>query len=390
MNMDVKNLTKAIESRIDRSEWVKWKFSDLVYNIVEKVVPKESRLENYIGLEHLDTGSLKIRRFGETASLTGDKLKIYKGDLIFAKRNAYLKRVAIAEFDAVASAHSLVLRANSENVLPKFLPFFLMSETFWIRAIEISVGSLSPTINWKVLAKQEFLLPPKGQQEELAEMLWSMDELIEKELVVLDKLEQTKLIIQRNSFDKKDLPKIEIEKCGKVFSGGTPNRKKEEYWNGAIPWVKTAEVNYGFISDTEEKITEMGLDKSAAKLIKPNSVLVAMYGQGITRGRVAINSIPLSCNQASGVIEPNEHYEAEFIYNFLEFKYEELRSLAHGANQQNLNLAMIKSFLIPDLAKEEQKEINTEFRIIRENFDSINSQVDSSKSLQKSLVNQVF
>lgn len=390
MNIDVKNLTNAIESKIDRSKWVKWKFSDLVENIVEKVAPKESGLEDYIGLKHLDTGSLKIRRYGKCSEISGDKLKIYKGDLIFAKRNSYLKRVSIADFDAVASAHSLVLRAKSENVLPEFLPFFMMSEVFWIRAIEISVGSLSPTINWRVLAKQEFLIPPKDQQAELAELFWSMDQVIEKELVLLDRLNSTKFSVQRNSFDKKGLSMIEIEQCGKVFSGGTPSRKKEEYWNGKIPWVKTAEVNYGFISETEEKITETGLEKSATKMIKPYSILVAMYGQGVTRGRVAINSIPVSCNQACAVIEPNEKYEAEFIYNYLEFKYEELRSLAHGANQQNLNLKMIKNFRVPDLSKKIQKEINKELRSIRENTYSIISQVDSSKYLQKSLISQVF
>ena len=124
--MEQMDITNAIENKIYRSNWVKWKFSDLVKNIVEKVVPKDSGLEHYIGLKHLDTGSLKIRRFGETESLIGDKLKIYKGDLIFAKRNSYLKRVAIADFDAVASAHALVLRPNAENVNPDFLPFFMM------------------------------------------------------------------------------------------------------------------------------------------------------------------------------------------------------------------------------------------------------------------------
>ena len=79
------NITEALENKIDRSNWVKWKFSDLVENIVEKVTPKDSGLDHYIGLEHLDSGSLKIRRFGETASLIGDKLKIYKGDLFLPR-----------------------------------------------------------------------------------------------------------------------------------------------------------------------------------------------------------------------------------------------------------------------------------------------------------------
>ena len=136
------DIATGIENKLDRTKWKAWKFSELVDNIVEKVVPKESGFEHYIGLEHLDSKSLHVRRFGETSSLTGDKLKIYEGDLIFAKRNAYLKRVAIANFDAVASAHSLVLRTKQVNVTPEFLPFFMLSEYFWERAIEISVESL--------------------------------------------------------------------------------------------------------------------------------------------------------------------------------------------------------------------------------------------------------
>jgi type I restriction enzyme, S subunit len=186
---EIQDLTQAIESKIDRSTWKTWKFSELAENIVEKVAPKDSGLKQYIGLEHLDSGSLHIKRFGETASLVGDKLKIYKGDLIFAKRNAYLKRVAIAEFDAVASAHSMVLRAKPENVLPEFLPFFMLSVTFWEKAIEISVGSLSPTINWKALAKQEFLLPPKEQQLIISSLLWSCDNVYENHLKAIQNID---------------------------------------------------------------------------------------------------------------------------------------------------------------------------------------------------------
>ena len=131
------DISKSLNKNIDRSKWKKYYFSDFAENIVEKIVPKKSGLEHYIGLEHLDAGSLKIRRFGETKSLIGDKLKIYKGDLIFAKRNAYLKRVAVAEFDAVASAHSMVLRPKSELVLPEFLPFFMLSEIFFLTKVSL-------------------------------------------------------------------------------------------------------------------------------------------------------------------------------------------------------------------------------------------------------------
>ena len=124
------NITELIKKKINKSILVKYKFTDLFENIVEKVTPKKSGLENYIGLKHLDTKSLKIRRFGKTSEVEGDKQKIFKGDFIFAKRNSYLKRIGIADFDAVASAHSLVLRPKQENAVKDFLPFFYYQNSF--------------------------------------------------------------------------------------------------------------------------------------------------------------------------------------------------------------------------------------------------------------------
>ena len=91
MKLSEADITQAIEKKMDRSTWEKWKISDLVENINEKITPKDSGLEHYIGLEHLDSGSLHIRRFGETASLTGDKLKMYKGDVIFCEAECLSK-----------------------------------------------------------------------------------------------------------------------------------------------------------------------------------------------------------------------------------------------------------------------------------------------------------
>jgi type I restriction enzyme, S subunit len=100
---------------------------------------------------------------------------MYKGDVLFAKRNAYLKRVAIAPHDGLFSAHGMVLRANEEVLLHEFLPFFMQSDYFWDRAIQISVGSLSPTINWTTLAGEEFVLPPMEEQYRLVHTLAAVE-----------------------------------------------------------------------------------------------------------------------------------------------------------------------------------------------------------------------
>jgi len=167
---------------MSRGNWRRVKFSEMAENITERVHPTVEDSKTYIGLEHLDSGSLHIKRWGSNTELIGQKLRMKKGDIIFGKRNAYLKRVAIAPFDGICSAHSMVLRAKPETVLPEFLPFFMQSDIFMDRAIMISVGSLSPTINWSTLKQQEFLIPPINEQQKIAEILWAADEAVEKYL----------------------------------------------------------------------------------------------------------------------------------------------------------------------------------------------------------------
>jgi len=163
---------------LNKRNWPKKEFGQFVFNISERVEPGNTSLEKYIGLEHLDAGKIKIERFGKPEDVIGTKLKIYKGDIIFGKRRAYLRKAAVADFDGICSAHSMVLRANEKEILKDFLPNFLHSDIFMNRAVEISEGSLSPTIKWKTLAKQEFLLPPLEEQHRIAELFQSIEQSI--------------------------------------------------------------------------------------------------------------------------------------------------------------------------------------------------------------------
>lgn len=154
-----------------KSGWNIWRFDQMATNVNVRIDnPSESGMEHYIGLEHLDPDSLKIRRWGKPADVEATKLMFKAGDIIFGRRRAYQRKLGIAEFDGICSAHAMVLRAKPEVVLPEFLPFFMQSDLFMNRAVEISVGSLSPTINWKTMAVQEFALPPMGEQARLLEL----------------------------------------------------------------------------------------------------------------------------------------------------------------------------------------------------------------------------
>ncbi len=149
-------------------------------NISERVDPKDAEFDIYIGLEHLDPESLKIIRYGKPQEVIGTKLKVKKGDIIFGKRRAYQRKVAVADFDCICSAHAMVLRAKPDYVIAEFLPYFMQSDMFMNCAVQISEGSLSPTIKWKTLASQKFIIPTKTEQKLIADTLYQIEDTIEQ------------------------------------------------------------------------------------------------------------------------------------------------------------------------------------------------------------------
>lgn len=176
----------------------KYRFDQIAINSTEKKKPVEEDRFTYLGLEHLDSGSLKVTRFGSEVAPIGEKLVMHKGDVLFGKRRAYQKKVAIAPFDGIFSAHGMVLRPKEDVIDKDFFPLFISSDYFLDAAIKISVGSLSPTINWRDLKELEFELPDMDTQRKLAEVLWSINDTMEayKKLIsATDELVKSQFIV---------------------------------------------------------------------------------------------------------------------------------------------------------------------------------------------------
>ena len=174
-----------------------YRFDEIAINSTKKKKPTEEDKVHYIGLEHIDPGCFNIVRWGSDVAPTGDKLLMQKGDVLFGKRRAYQRKVGIAPFDGIFSAHGMVLRPNTEIIDANYFPFFISSDRFMETAVRISVGGLSPTINWKDLAKQEFDLPPLEEQKVLADKLWAAYRLKEgykKLLVATDEMVKSQFI----------------------------------------------------------------------------------------------------------------------------------------------------------------------------------------------------
>ncbi len=178
-----------------------------------------------------------------------------------------------------------------------------------------------------------------------------------------------------------------------VGSGGTPSRSVPAYWvGGDIPWVKTTEVNYCLIQKTEEHITRQGLKNSAAKMLQPGTVLMAMYGQGVTRGKVAILGIAAACNQACAAITPiDDAVSPRYLYHFLRWRYEAIRALAHGGQQQNLNLDIVRDLPIAyPKSREEQAGLVSVLDALDRKVELQRRKLDVLEDMHQSVLHQLM
>lgn len=181
-----------------------------------------------------------------------------------------------------------------------------------------------------------------------------------------------------------------IEEIAKVSSGGTPSRKNDTYWNGNIPWVTTAEVQFKVIKDTSEKITEEGLANSSAKLFPVDTILMAMYGQGKTRGQVAKLGIEASTNQACAAIVLNPDFEVDYYYQFLVSQYENIREMANSGGQENLSGGIVKSIQVPVPPLPEQKKIAQILSTWDKAITTIEQLLANSQQQKKALMQQLL
>ena len=196
-------------------------------------------------------------------------------------------------------------------------------------------------------------VPPLPVQEEIVRILDKFAELTAE----LTKRKQQYQYYREHLFSnyKEDNWKTIKEVCVKTSSGGTPSTSKREYYGGNIPWLRTQEVDWCDIYDTEIKITDLALKNSSAKIIPENCVIVAMYGA--TAAKVAINKIKLTTNQACCNLEINKSIALyRYVFHWLSSQYEKLKSLGQGS-QSNINAGIIKDYPIPVPPLEEQERI---------------------------------
>jgi type I restriction enzyme S subunit len=212
-----------------------------------------------------------------------------------------------------------------------------------------------------------------AEQKKIAECLTSVDKLLDAQARKVDALKVHKKALMQQLFPRKgetkprlrfpefqDAREWESDSLGNIFetsSGGTPSRTVKAYWNGDIPWVTTSLVDFGVITSAEEFLTSEGLKNSSAKLFPKGTVLMAMYGQGKTRGQVALLGIKAATNQACAAILPRKDIDPYFVFLNLAGRYEEIREMSNSGGQDNLSQGLVREirFAFPPDAAEQRK-----------------------------------
>jgi type I restriction enzyme S subunit len=200
-------------------------------------------------------------------------------------------------------------------------------------------------------------LPTPGEQRRIAAILDQADALRAKRRLVLAHLDSLTQSIFHAMFGDCATNRVPIAEFAEVRTGSTPSRDNADNYGGSVPWVKTGEV-YGTIVRTSEHVTERGIVNARLRLFPVGSVVVAMYGQGNTRGRSAILGVEATTNQACAVITPNKSFDSVFLQAQLSLAYDRLRGAAEGGNQPNLSVGRVQQFEVNLPPLETQREFS--------------------------------
>ena len=325
------------------------------------------------------------------------------GMIVFSKRGAsiFTNKILILNKDGYFDTNLMGLICK-KGVNNEFLYYFLYN----YELSKIADTSSIPQINNKHIEPLKIQLPPLKEQEKIAEILSTIDSQIEDTEKLIEKSKELKKgLMQKlltkgighSEFKKTEVGEIPVEwevksilSVSNTMSGGTPNRSKKHYYiDGNISWVKTGELGAKYIHDTEEKITELAINESSAKLVPSYSVIIAMYGATI--GKLSININEVTTNQACcSIICDKDILSYEYLYYYLDFNKDKLIALGAGGAQPNISQQIIRDFKITVPNVNEQEIIIQILSAIDNKVEKEQNKKQKLEELKKGLMQQLL
>jgi type I restriction enzyme S subunit len=381
---------------IDKSKWKLTKLGTLAEDISVRVdKPGDSEYDRFVGLDNFVSGDIKIKSWASTKNLTSSAKAFKAGDILFARRNAYLRRASLVDFDGCCSGDAFVIRENRDKVVPGYLAFLMNTNALWDYANSNAAGTMSKRVKWRDLEEYEFLLPPKAEQERLAELLWAMNDVIEMDLAVLEKLKVQNETFLKELFHKKHDSEICV---GEEFYSISGFPYKSELFNGIGLGRKLMRgINIkenGFLWDSQiDRYYDHADGNEEKYMVKKGDILVPMDGSklGLNFARVTENEEACLLVQRNALFRTENELLANLFMSYLSSRYFHNFIAMNNTTSAipHISMGQLRSIKLPTLTKEIcecTKSVVEIFRLIRE----FESKISRSESLQKSLINQIF
>jgi len=343
-------------------------------------------------------------------SVTEKSIESYKvvqiGDFIISLRS-FQGGIEYSRYHGICSPAYVILRRRIKGS-DEYFRHYLKTDGF----IRVLTKNLEGLRDGKMISYAQFselLLPIPGQEEQtkIAECLNSLDELIAVQARKVGALKTHKKGLMQQLFPREGelQPRLRFpefldavewvsDSLGNIFettSGGTPSRTESSYWNGNIHWITTSLVDFRVITCAEEFITAQALKNSSAKLFPRGTVLMAMYGQGKTRGQVALLGIEAATNQACAAILPRKGIDPYFVFANLAGRYEQIREMSNSGGQENLSQGLIREirFSFPS-DDAEQRKVTSCLSSLDALISAETQKLEAFKTHKKGLMQQLF
>lgn len=370
--------------KIDKSAWRPFSLSDVVFKIEENDRENAQNIyDRFLKVEHMDAESLHIKRWSSQEA--GDEInptfyKIFrKGQMLFPTRNPHLRRTALAHFDGICGEKTLTLSPNEELICPEFLPFLFHSESFYSHTASTIIGSTNPHCRWRDVASYEFLLPPKSQQQDLADLFWAIDEVVELERVALNKIitfreSAFRELLNSAKGQMKPLSKILIQKKRK----SSPPHVHDRYIG--LEHVNSGEFTcdrYGLSESAQAQCNVIEIGDLCYSKLRPylDKAFIAEFD--------AVSTTEL-------LIYDTKEVSKEYVLYHLHSKkfIDYVSGKGFGTKMPRVSHKIIGEYEIKVL--DEEIGFLNKMKHVLESEKQLNKKISASISLQKSLVNEVF
>ena len=398
-------LEAIMDFSIDKNDWEKVKFGDVVFEPKESVKdPIAEGVEHVVGLEHIGSEDIHLRRSASTDESTTFTKKFSKYDVLFGRRRAYLKKAAQARFEGICSGDITVMRAG-DLLLPELLPFIINNDNFFDFAITHSAGGLSPRVKFKDLSNFELFLPTKDVQEKISKLLWCGDTLVQsltnlKAQLFLTKQALFKDAIYSSSHELGDFgylkSKYPVVKLGSLLDAVQYGISESLDKVGDVPVLRMNNIQEGVLDTYNLKYYTARVAELDNFILNKGDVLFNRTNSFDLVGKTCLFDEDQQYTFASYLIRLVVNKDL-LLPDFLNFYMNTVIGLAKirkyrtpGVSQSNINAQSLRNLVIPLPKIDFQEELMEKVNKIQEREDILLENIANADLMQKALISKVF